>query len=149
MNFRLPPKNLCMADAMPFQQHHEARVFGRDLNDVLTPEFLLNVRSNIQVGDEVVVCGYSDEKMKRLTQFARVRVFSITKDGVNFIVDGEVTGIPMAEDEPELPTPEPKLKVVRGYHCFNVVDAKTEAVLESLNTKKEAEEWLTASGRAA
>lgn len=149
MNFRLPPVNLCMADAMPFQQHHEARIFGRDINDVLTPELLLNVRSNIQVGDEVVICGYSDEKMKRLTQFARVRVFSITKDGVNFIVDGEVTGIPMAEDEPELPKPEPKLKVVRGFNCFNVVDAKTDKVLKTLKKKQEAEDWLADAGKAA
>ena len=149
MSFRLSPVDLCMADAMPFQQHHEARVFGRDINDVLTPELLLNVRSNIQVGDEVVVCGYSDEKMKRLTQFARVRVFSITKDGVNFIVDGEVTGIPMAEDEPEMPKPEPKLKVVRGFNCYNVVDTKTDKVLKALKKKKEAEDWMFDAGKAA
>ncbi len=149
MNFRLPPVNLCMADAMPFQQHHEARVFGRDLIDVLTPELLLNVRSNIQVGDEVVVCGYSDENMKRLTQFARVRVFSVTKDGVNFIVDGEVTGIPIGEDEPEMPKAEPRLKVVRGFNCYNIVDVKTDKILQSVKKKREAEDWMSDAGRAA
>jgi hypothetical protein len=138
-----------MADAMPFQQHHEARVFGRDLNDVLTDELLLNVRANIQVGDEVVICGYADETMKRLMQFARVRVYSISKDGVIFKIDGEVTGIPLAEDEPEPAKMEPKYKVVRGFHCYNVVDIKTEAILESLRTKAEAEVWRVAHDVAA
>ena len=123
MSFRLSPKNFCMSDAMPFQQHHEARVFGRDLNDVLTDQFLLNVRSNIKVGDEVVICGYSDENMKRLMQFARVRVFS-TK-------------------------PEPKYEVVRGLRCFNVVDKKADVVLETFRTKVEAEVWRVAHDVAA
>ena len=149
MSFRLSPKNFCMSDAMPFQQHHEARVFGRDLNDVLTDQFLLNVRSNIKVGDEVVICGYSDENMKRLMQFARVRVFSTTKDGVIFQIDGEVIGIPLIENEPEPPKPEPKYEVVRGLRCFNVVDKKADVVLETFRTKVEAEVWRVAHDVAA
>ena len=86
MNFRLSPKNLCMSDGMPFQQHHEAQIFGRDLNDVLTEELLLNVRSNIKAGDEIMVCGYADQSANRLTQFARLRVYSSGKDGVKFVV---------------------------------------------------------------
>lgn len=149
MNFRLSPKNLCMSDGMPFQQHHEAQIFGRDLNDVLTEELLLNVRSNIKAGDEIMVCGYADQSANRLTQFARLRVYSSGKDGVKFVVDGEVTGIPFAEDEPVPVKPESKLEVVRAFHCFNVMDKSKNAVIESFKTKKEAEDWLQACDAAA
>lgn len=149
MKFRLSPKNLCMSDGMPFQQHHEAQIFGRDLNDVLTDELLLNVRSNIKVGDEIMVCGYADQTAGRLTQFARLRVYSAGKDSVKFVVDGEVTGIPYAEDEPVPEKPESRLEVVRAFHCFNVMDKSKNAVVESFKTKKEAENWLLSYDAAA
>ncbi len=142
MSFRLNPVDLCMADAMPFQQHHEARVYGRNLEDVLTPSLLLNVRSNIKVGDEVVICGYADQTMRRLTQFVRVRVFSTQKDGVNFMVDGKVTDIPAVEGDPEPVKSGPVLEVARGLRCFNVLS--NGVVLETFRTKAEAQEWADA-----
>ena len=146
MSFRLSPVDLCMADAMPFQQHHEARVYGRNLEDVLTPSLLLNVRSNIQVGDEVVICGYADHTMRRLTQFVRVRVFSTQKDGVNFMVDGKVTDIPAVEGDPEPVKAEPMLEVARGLRCFNVLGKGV--VLETFRTKAEAQTWADAHNSA-
>lgn len=146
MSFRLSPKNLCMSDAMPWQQHYEARIAGRDINDVLTPHLFIDVRANLKAGDEVMVCGYSDQTWKRLTQFVRLRIYAVSADGVEFMRDGEVIGIPLRKDEPA-----PKKAAARELDVakefgggFNVIDKKTGHVLEKFKTKKDAEQYAGA-----
>jgi len=137
--YRLKPLNFCMADAMPFQQHHEGRIAGRDLNDpeILTDHLLVDLRSNVKPGDQVVICGYQDQTWQRLTQFVTLRVVATDAKSVRFVKTSEIVSVPITEDDPAPAPVEDKVHVRRGYQCFNVVD-KDENVLETFKTKPEA-----------
>lgn len=83
------PQDLCMADAMPFQQHFECRT-QRPLAEVVAdPLYFNNVRSNLRAGDHISICRYEGEPGAhhdaRVVEFCEVRVVS-TKRGDNVVV---------------------------------------------------------------
>jgi len=102
---RAKSADLCMADAMPFQQHHEYRT-TLPIADVLSDRFFLDARANLRVGDAITICRFADRAWRQLTEIADVRVASIGDDGVRLHLRGEIEAIPVAE-APAVPIPEP------------------------------------------
>ncbi len=143
MSYRINPRDLCLSDQAPWQSTNQVRIAGRDLNDAITNGLFSNVLENLHVGDIVEICGYADQTYSRLNQFARLRIVAKWKKEIRFIRHGEIEDFPLLEGEPEPGKAEPKLEVVRGYHCFNVVEKKSGNVIESLKTKKEANDRLS------
>ena len=89
--------DLRMADAMPFQQHHEYRT-THGIREVLNERYFLNLRSNLRVGDTIAICRYVDQSWERLAEVADVRVVEIGSEGVRLHLRGEAESIPGAED---------------------------------------------------
>ena len=140
--YRISPSQLCMSDAMPFQQHFEARVAGRDIKDVISDQLFLNVNSNLKVGDEIVLCGYADQTWQTLQQFARLRVTSVSREAIKLLQEGDVVEIPVDMQMEQGKKPESVVEVRRAFGgTFNVLDKKKDSVLESFKTKAEAEDW--------
>lgn len=54
--FLFKPDAVTMCEAMPFQQHFEARVYG-PLDDLDLSQCFRNI-SNFEVGDQVTICAY-------------------------------------------------------------------------------------------
>lgn len=83
------PQDLCMTDAMPFQQRHECRT-TLPLADVLTDRFFNNVRANLRAGDSIAICQYEaapgNHHKAKLVAFCEVRVSEIAADAVKLFV---------------------------------------------------------------
>lgn len=83
------PQDLCMTDAMPFQQRHECRT-TLPLTDALTDRFFNNVRANLRAGDSIAICQYEaapgNHHKAKLVAFAEVRVSEIAPDAVKLFV---------------------------------------------------------------
>ena len=148
-NYRISPLQLCMSDAMPFQQHHECRIAGRDIDEVIGDELFLNVKANLQVGDEIVICGYEDQTWQRLQQIARTRVTSISQEAVKLLQEGKTVEIPMEKRAEATTKPQPIVEVKRGFGgVFNVLDLKKDSVIESFKTKQEAVDYAKSADPA-
>ncbi len=97
---RLKPGDITMADAMPFQQHFEART-ALPLERVINDQWLLNQRDQIYAGDVISVCRMdvltSDRRGARLLEVATVRVVEITANAVRLHLIGEIEVLPEAE----------------------------------------------------
>jgi hypothetical protein len=139
--YRIRHTQLCMADGMPFQQHHEARIAARNLEDVITDQLFMDVKANLREGDRVEIMGYHDTSFRLPTQFACVRIVHLSDKAVKVWMQEPVKDIKIDLGDAVVKTEEKRLDVVRGYQCFNVIDIKTEAVIESFKTKDEANTW--------
>ncbi len=94
MNERARPGDLCMADAMPFQQHHEYRTH-LDIEAVLAdPAFFLNVRDRLRPGDAVTICRYEDRSFRRVVAVADARVTAVSGTAVELHRRGGADEIP-------------------------------------------------------
>lgn len=103
---RIKQQNFCMSDAMPFQQHFEART-EEDIEAAMSdPEALLDVRSNLKVGDRIAICSYERVEKRGanadgLRGFGYVRVLDITKEGVTTIPEAPpVRVVPVIHEQP-------------------------------------------------
>lgn len=72
---RAKPSDLCMADAMPFNQHYEYRTTW-PLSELLHDRFFLPVRDQLRAGDQITLCRFdsTDERSKQLVEIVAVRV---------------------------------------------------------------------------
>lgn len=77
--------DLCMSDAMPYQQHHEYRT-TLPLSEVLHDKFFLSVSGNLRVGDNITICRYDrvdvQHRSSKLLEIADVRVAETGKEFV-------------------------------------------------------------------
>ena len=90
MDERAKPGDLCMADAMPFQQHHEYRTHV-PIEDLINDErFFLNVKDNLRPGDSITICRYADNTFRKLIEVADVRVIETSNVAVRIHQRGEV-----------------------------------------------------------
>ena len=101
-DFRLRPGDLCMSEAMPFQQHHEAKVVV-PIADCLTPTFFLNIKDRLRPGDKVTICRFADHTAQRLAETADLRIVEKSNDGVRLHLIGEIVEIPAADAVSEAP----------------------------------------------
>lgn len=92
---RLKPADLCMAEAMPFQQHHECRV-AESLAEALGHDFFGNVRANLRPGDLVTVVGYEDDSWARVAQVAALRIVE-SGETVRYHLVGGIEDVAAAE----------------------------------------------------
>lgn len=83
------PTDLCMTEAMPFQQRHECRT-TLPLADVLTDRFFNNVRANLRAGDSISICQYEaapgNHHKAKMIAFCEVRVTEVTQEAVKLFV---------------------------------------------------------------
>lgn len=74
---RAKPGDLCIADAMPFQQHHEYRC-THPIADVLHDKFFLPLRGQLYPGDAITICRFdkidAQRRDAKLIEVATVRV---------------------------------------------------------------------------
>ena len=147
---RIKPNDLCMSDAMPFQQHHEART-TKPVEEVFDDKkSFLDVRGNLHVGDTVTICSYESiskngDIMTDLQEFGSGRVVKIGLDEVVFQLSAPVVKV----DAIVVPAPriaeEPRMKVLRGFAgVFRVEDAEGN-VIDQFKDKASATEFVEAN----
>jgi hypothetical protein len=145
--YRIRASQLSSLDSTgPRQRHHEVWIGGRNLEDALTDQLFMDVRSNINPFDKVEIVGYHDTSFGLATQIVVVRIGPMPKDKlkarkVSFWIQEPIREMKFDVEDVEIPKEPVKLDVVRGFQCYNVIDIKSEAVLESFKTKKEANDW--------
>lgn len=104
---RARPADLCMSDAMPWQQHWEYRT-TLPLADILHERFFLPVRTTLRPGDSVTFCRYDMQdvthKRCRLLEIATARVVASGEkaEAVPLFVIGGIQRIePEASEAPK------------------------------------------------
>lgn len=144
---RIKPQNFCMSDAMPFQQHFEARTEG-DIKEAMTDKTaFLDVRSSLRVGDRIAICSYRSidkrgSNAEGLRGFGYVRVVDISKDAVEMVSEAPPVYIKQDTDQLSAPAAGATLVVKKifpkdGFN-FAVVDAEG-IELQRFEKKVEAE----------
>lgn len=128
---RCRPDDLCMSDAMPFQQHHEVRT-TYPLSECINNRFFLDVRSRINAGDIIRMCRYVNDTWNEVIEIAEVAVLASDNTGVDITTTREIMklGTP----------PVAGVSVGRGFAGQFVVRIDG-AVNKKFNTKIEAEEY--------
>lgn len=76
---RLKAVDLCMAEAVPFQQRHECRI-SCPIEEVLDGAYFTAVKANLRAGDVISVCRYADASFQKVLQWAELRVMEISPD---------------------------------------------------------------------
>lgn len=129
--------DLCMSDAMPFQQHWEHRTTW-PLADVLNDKYFLNVRDQLRAGDAITICRYdgrdANHTTVQLLEVASVRIIACGRDKPNvpLVVIGEIQRVGK-----EVAGPGP-LEVVKGK-AGKYVLVRGEDTVEEFGSKAEAE----------
>jgi len=99
--------DMCMANAMPYQQHYEYRT-TLALSEVINDKFFLPMRGQLYPGDSITLCRLNSTNGSRkdtiLSEVATVRVISAGDDGVPLKLIGEIVKIeaPVAPAETEV-----------------------------------------------
>ena len=137
---RARPSDICMSDAMPFQQHWEYRTTW-PIKDVLHDKFFLSLRAQLRAGDGINICRYDgadiNHKGISLIEFATVRVIAsgAASEVVKVSLVGEIMVIGDAVEGPA------EMYVRRGQAGkFRVM--KGDTLIEEFGSKIEAEEAL-------
>lgn len=138
------PGNMVMAEAVPFGQrwtYHSADA----MEAMLDPDYFRSMAPQLRAGDEIRLVRLEDE---RVAEIADVLVIS---QDIEFYTLREPT--PIKAETPkteEAPPKVRKLKVKKGYQCYQVVtDDEAQAVIAEYGRKKEAEDALPELERAA
>gem|GEM_PF-5809846 len=148
---RAKPADLCMADAMPFQQHHEYRT-TLAVETVLQPRFFLDVRSNLRAGDAITICRFRDRSWQALIALAEVRVVAIGSDGVALHLRGQIETMPTpaagdpSPDGGEAPAVAPRVRYAgadwraehKGFGRWSVLDGDGREVAGNLDKETAA-----------
>lgn len=147
MPFRLSSRDLCQCEAMPFQQHHEARV-ERPLDDLDLEDFFQNVQANLRVGDEVTVCAYRDNKWDELMEVGVCRIVFMQPKSqggipkVKAVWMGETVKVPDEIKAVPRPEREMKLFIKKEFAGGFIIEDEKGALIERFNTKAEAEAYI-------
>jgi hypothetical protein len=95
---RACPPDLCIAEAMPFQQHHEYRTH-LPIADVVHDQFFLPLRGQLYAGDSITICRFDRANAGRrdavLVEVATVRVVASgpRADAVPLVMVGDVVKV--------------------------------------------------------
>lgn len=143
---RIKPGDFCASEAMPFQQHHEARTVFDIVEVANSNQALMNVRSNIYVGDRITICSYDTIKNDRraeviLKGLAVVRVSKITKDSVETVIETKPIRFAPVSREEDLSNDIEELRVKRAFGGVFVVEDNMGNVLDQFKTKSAATEY--------
>lgn len=138
--YRLKPTDICMADAMPWQQHWEARTTW-PLAEVLHDKFFLNMRTQLRAGDAITLCRYSGtdptHRNVKLLEVATLRVIEAGEraEAVPIALIGEISTFG------DSPAPSAPLTVARGFAGkFRLMAG--EDLVEEFGSKGEADAAL-------
>jgi hypothetical protein len=133
---RLKPGDLCMSEAMPFCQSHQARVTvpiaGLDLND-----FFRNVRANFRAGDTVTIVRFADASWTRVLETASLRVIEATESAVQIIIEGDVDTL-AAEQSAEAICKDDLKAVWAGFAKWCVDDMAGNRLISHIDDEKVA-----------
>lgn len=116
MNERISPQDIVMSDAMPYQQHWEARIVGtaETLGTALTPELFLSNRDRLRAGDQVSICAFESRNWDVLTAIVTVRVVFVEQHAVEIMPTSEVIAVERHDPEISEPTEDANRFYVRG-----------------------------------
>ena len=108
-DLRVKPLDLCMSEAMPFQQHYELRT-THPIADVAHDQYFLPVRGQIYAGDQITICRFDKaDATRREAKLLEVGVIRIVESGANaktvpvILMGPVVTVTPAAKIEPAKP----------------------------------------------
>lgn len=128
---RCRPDDVCMSDAMPFQQHWEVRTTYA-LKECINNSFLLDVRGRIRAGDIVRMCRYVNDTWQEVVEIAEVSVLAVDNSGVDIVLTRDIATYGTA--------PVSGIAVGRGFAGQFVV--RIDGTIDKkFNTKIEAEEY--------
>lgn len=139
-DLRARATDICMADAMPFNQHWEYRTTW-PLADVLHDQFFMPLRSQFRPGDSITLCRFDGanaaHKHIRLLEVATVRVISAGADekSVPLGVIGQVVVIGDPVD------PVPQYTVERGQSGKHRI-MQGDKLVQEFGSKQEADAEL-------
>lgn len=153
---RIKPQDITPSNQTPFQTHHEVRT-EYDLEALLKDETaLLDVRSNLRVGDRVTFCQYrkidkQGAHMEGLVGFVSVRITEIDAKHVAVMPEADVVKVKPYVPE-EVNNSDNGLEVKRVMPTadglpFAAVDSNGNEV-ERFKTKREAEAFAGVSAVA-
>lgn len=141
MSYRLHDGDICMADAMPFNQHHEVRTTF-DISSGITSEMFLNIRHRLAAGDVIHVCQFDSKDFQRLVAVVEVRIVFSDQDGIEVIQVGEVYRVKPVEKKMAIPQTGSTYRAKKVFQGgFVVVDEKGNEY-EHFDTKAKAEQWI-------
>lgn len=104
---RAKTPDLCMSDAMPFQQHFEYRT-QLPLKDIINERFFLPCGASLRPGDRIAVVRYDGpvaaHHQARVVEFVSVRVIAKSSQAIELLPEGEIINVP----KPAEPAPAPK-----------------------------------------
>ncbi len=149
-DFRAKSGDLCMSDAMPWQQSWQYRTC-LPIADVVNDDFFRSVQSMLRAGDSITVCQFDkfDARGAKLLAFVTVRVASSAPDAVKIVCVGDVVTVDYEDQKPASPSSAGYVVRKQFGGGFAVEDA-TGNVIEQLKTKAEAEEFAAQfNGKAA
>lgn len=113
---RAKTPDLCMSDAMPFQQHFEYRT-QLPLSEIINERFFLPCGASLRPGDRISLVRYDGpvtaHHMARVIEFAAVRVVAKSSKALELMPEGEITKVPKPEAEPASPA-EPREEYVKA-----------------------------------
>lgn len=96
-DYRAKAQDLCMADAMPFNQHFEYRT-TLPLVEVIHDRFFLPVAGNLRAGDLINLVSFDrpvgPQHNGRVVEIATVRVVEKRADAVELFQVGEMAKVP-------------------------------------------------------
>jgi len=147
LQHRIPTSDICMADAMPFQQHYEARIAipMKDVGDMGLA--LHGACATLKAGDQVIVCAYKKRDWQVMTEIAVFRIVE-NNNRIKTIQVGTTLSVPTPTTVVTL-APGQKLVVVPRDSVFDVQDGKGN-VVETFVDRKQAEAFANReSSRAA
>jgi hypothetical protein len=148
--FRLKPTDICAGNAMPFQEHHEARV-DRPLDDLVLHELFQNVQANLQVGDRVTICAYSggvDTPTRQLMESGECRIVSKRQETpggpslVRAVWTGAIYKVPVQEQLAPPKQGDIKLSIKKEFKGGFTIRDERDNIIERVNTKVEAEQYI-------
>lgn len=129
---RAKPGDLCMADAMPFQQHYEYRTTD-PVGAVIHDKFFLPVAGNLRPGDQVTICRYDSGAHDCLIELGTVRVIEKAHDEIRLFQIGEVSHIqPPKPTEADAVEPVPGFIQGDGAVKWNIGTMKHDVVLDGV-----------------
>lgn len=110
---RAKPGDLCMSDAMPFQQHWSYRT-TLPLADAITDTFFLPVAPNLRPGDSITMVSYDRPSFGRVVEFSTVMVVEKRQDAVELVVTAAPEAVPARESAPASSDDGPAPEYIRG-----------------------------------
>jgi hypothetical protein len=148
--FRLKPADLSFGEA--FQARYQARV-DRPIDDLDLNELFRDVQSNLRPGDWVTIVAYKDNTWQQVMEGCTAIITSIRQEVpagpkvVRAIWHSDLFKVPQTAVAQSANQPKIKLSVKKEFGGGYTVRDEKGHVIESVNTKKEAEDYIASLDR--